>query len=76
MRLGACDMLTRLTLEKASTRMGDRGRAAHGVSARRSVDQRFRPARTRHNDLLVRSPHYPYNTMLVVTSTADVVNLP
>ena len=32
MRLSACDVLTRLTLEKASTRMGERGRAAHGVS--------------------------------------------
>ena len=35
MRLNACDVVTRLTSEKASTRMGERGCAAHGVSARR-----------------------------------------
>ena len=34
----SCDVLTRLTLEKASTRMGERGRAAHGVSAGGSAD--------------------------------------
>ena len=33
MRLSASDVLTRLTLKKASTRMGERGRAAHGVGA-------------------------------------------
>ena len=59
MRLNACDVVTRLTSEKASTRMGERGWAAHGVSAGRKcwpVDQRFRPARTRLDDLLVKSP--------------------
>ena len=59
MRLSACDVLTRLTFEKASIRMGERGRAAHGVC------QRFRPARSRHDDLLVRSPqaYAEINTM-------------
>ena len=38
MRLSACDMLTRLTLEKASTRMGERGRATHGVCWGGSAD--------------------------------------
>ena len=35
MRTSVCDVLTRLTLERASTRMGERGRAAHGVSGGR-----------------------------------------
>ena len=70
MLLNACGEVARLTSEKASTRMGERGCAAHSVSAGRKccpVDQRFRPARTRHDDLLVRSPH-TCNQCCVVTS--------
>ena len=58
-RLNVDDAVTRLTSEKVSGRMNERGRATHGLSRAEVLTRRSAIPSGSSDDLQVRSPHYP-----------------